>query len=301
MPTAMRVAAVRLARELVTALDGLADGLEDKARALAKVEKSARTHLHDAVPITLGEEFGAWAATVRRATARIRALEPSLLEVPLGGTAVGTSINAHDDYPRVVVERLKKATRLEVRAAENRIQSQQSLGDFVALSGALRALAVELSKIANDLRLLSSGPHTGFDEIELPATQPGSSIMPGKVNPAVAEMLNMVCYHVIGHDVSITMCAEAGQLEVNVMMPYVAHALLESLDVLAVAVRTFDEKCVRVVRAHAERCREYARRSVGRAALYNEELGFLGAAKLAEKAVETGKPVDEVAGQSKGD
>ncbi|HEY0366930.1 MAG TPA: lyase family protein, partial [Pyrinomonadaceae bacterium] len=155
-------------------------------------------------------------------------------------------------------------------------------------------LAVELSKIANDLRLLNSGPHTGFNEIELAALQPGSSIMPGKVNPAVAEMLNMVSFHVLGHDTAITHCAHAGQLELNVMMPYVAYALLESLRVMRNAVATFDEKCVRLIKPHPEKMREYAERSVGVAALYNEERGFMGAAELAKKAIETGKSVKEV-------
>jgi aspartate ammonia-lyase len=158
----------------------------------------------------------------------------------------------------------------------------------------MRAAALELSKIANDLRLLNSGPHTGMAEIELPALQPGSSIMPGKVNPAVAEMLNMACFHVIGHDAALTLCAEAGQLEVNVMMPYMAYALFESLEILTNAVCHFDEKCVRLVKAQRDRCAEHAERSVGLAALHNEELGFMGAAKLAEEAIETGKTIAEL-------
>jgi aspartate ammonia-lyase len=295
MPTAIRLASVRLLRRLLSALDQLVKALDGKAIEFERIEKSGRTHLHDAVPMTLGREFGAYAGSVRRATARLRFLEPSLLEVPLGGTAVGTSVNAHEDFPRIVVERLREVTGLDVRAAADRVQSQQSLGDFVALSGSLRALAVELSKIANDLRLMNSGPHTGFYEIELPAMQPGSSIMPGKVNPAVAEMMNMVCFHVIGHDAAITMCGEAGQLEVNVTMPYVAYALLESLHVMTNAVRTFDEKCARLIKARPDRLREFAERSVGRAALFNEKLGFLGAAELATEAIESGKRVEEVA------
>ena len=297
MPTAMRIAAVRLLRALLDALGGLGEAFDGKAREFADVEKSGRTHLHDAVPMTLGHEFGAYAGSVRRAAGRLGALEPALLEVPLGGTAVGTSVNAPEGYPDAVIARLRAIGGLDVRAAADRVQSQQSLGDFVALSGALRGLAVELSKIANDLRLLNSGPHTGLYEIELPAMQPGSSIMPGKVNPAVAEMLNMVCFHVIGHDVAITMCGEAGQLEVNVTMPYVAYALLESLDVLTHAVRTFDAQCVRLIRAHPDRLREYAERSVGRAALLNDTLGFLGAAEVANAAVESGRRVEEVAAE----
>ncbi|MFL6294163.1 MAG: lyase family protein, partial [Thermoanaerobaculia bacterium] len=157
-----------------------------------------------------------------------------------------------------------------------------------------RGVAVELSKIASDLRLLNSGPHSGLYEIELPALQPGSSIMPGKVNPAVAEMVNMVCFHVAGHDAAIAMAGEAGQLELNVMMPYVAYALLEGLDVMTSAVRTFDEDCVRRIKAHEDRCREYAERSVGQAARLNEKLGFLGAARVAGRAVDTGRSVPEV-------
>ena len=294
MPTAMRVAALRLLRGLCEALESLAWAFDSKAEEFAGVEKSGRTHLHDAVPMKLGEEFGAYAAGVRRSRARLTASEGMLSELPLGGTALGTGTNADAGYARAAVERLSEITRLPLRAAPNRVQSQQSLGDFVALSASLRGLAVELSKVANDLRLLSSGPHTGLDEIELPALQTGSSIMPGKVNPAVAEMLNMVCYHVCGHDAALTLCGEAGQLEVNVTMPYVAYALLESLEVLTAAVEHFDTKCVRVIKAHPERCREYAERTVGRAALYNSERGFLGAAELAKKAIDTGKSVEEI-------
>ncbi|HKS08378.1 MAG TPA: aspartate ammonia-lyase [Pyrinomonadaceae bacterium] len=294
MPTAMRIAAIRLLRKLLTSLDSLAESFDKKGEEFKKVKKSGRTHLHDAVPMTLGDEFVAYAANVRRAIDRLEAAEEPLLEIPLGGTAIGTGVNTKPRYKELAVEHLQRITELPLRESDNPVPLTHSLSDFVALSANLRCLAVELSKIANDLRLLNSGPHTGFNEIELPATQPGSSIMPGKVNPAVAEMLNMVCFHVIGQDTAITMCGEAGQLELNVMMPYVAYALLESLEVMEAAVRTFDEKCVRVIRAHQEQCAEYAERTVGKAALHNEELGFMGASELANKAIETGKSVDEV-------
>ena len=225
---------------------------------------------------------------------RLKAAEEPLLEVPLGGTAVGTGVNTKPGYKEKAVQALGKLTGLPVREAENSVLLTHSLGDFVALSATMRCLAVELSKIANDLRLLNSGPHTGLNEIELAATQPGSSIMPGKVNPGVAEMLNMVSFHVIGNDTAITLCGEAGQLELNVMMPYFAYALLESLDVMEAAVRTFDEKCVRVIKAHEEKCAEYAERTVGKAALHNEELGFMGASELAKKAIDSGKNIDEI-------
>jgi fumarate hydratase class II/aspartate ammonia-lyase len=301
MPTAMRVTSVRLLRELTESLEQLADSFAAKAQEFSDVEKSGRTHLHDAVPMTLGEEFEAYGLNIRRAANRLRGMEDSLLEVPLGGTAIGNALNTYPDYGTRAVERLAGITRIPVREAENRIQLTQSLGDFVALSGALRGLAVELNKICNDLRLLSSGPHTGLAEIELPAVQPGSSIMPGKVNPAVAEMMNMVCFHVIGQDAAIAMCGEAGQLEVNITMPYVAYALFEGMDIMAQAARTFDESCVRVIRANRERCQEYRERSVGLAALHNEELGFMGAAELAKQAVETGKTIEELLEEGAGE
>jgi aspartate ammonia-lyase len=299
MPTAIRITAVRLLRKLGAALDNLSDSFDGKAKEFADIEKSARTHLHDAVPITLGEEFGAYAENLRRGTRRLKACETFLLEIPLGGTAVGTGLNAHPDYARLAIENLSRLTGLDLREAKNKTAAQQSLGDFLAVSSALRCYCVELNKICNDLRLLNSGPHTGIYEIELPATQPGSSIMPGKVNPGMAEMVNMVCFHVIGKDSALAMCAEAGQLELNVMMPYAAYALFESLDVLRKAVETFDEKCVRDIKAHREICQNFADRTVGRAALLNEERGFMGAAEIAMRAVDENKSVQEIIGAEK--
>lgn len=300
MPTAMRIAAVRLLRQLANALDRLATSFAEKSEEFAEIRKAGRTHLHDAVPMTLGEEFGGYADNLRRALGRLQVVESALLEVPLGGTAIGTGANTHPNYAQIAVRQLAQITGLELRESKNRIQSTQSLGDFVALSGALRGFAIELGKIANDLRLLNSGPHTGFDEIELPAVQPGSSIMPGKVNPVMAEMINMVCFHVIAQDVAVGLCAEAGQLELNVMMPYVAYSLLESMEVMKNAARAFDEKCVRGIRVHAGRCADYAEQSVGNAALHNKELGFMGAAELAKRAMETGKSIDELVAEEEG-
>jgi aspartate ammonia-lyase len=300
MPTAIRIAAVRLLGAVVRAAGELAEGFDEKARAWADVRKAGRTHLHDATPMTLGQECAAYAANVRRAAARLRALEDPLLEVPLGGTAIGTGVNTPPGFTAAAVAQLAAVTGLPVREAADRIASQQSLGDFVAVSGGLRGLAVEVGKIANDLRLLSSGPHTGLDEIALPALQPGSSIMPGKVNPVVAEMLNMVCFHVIGHDVALTMAGEAGQLELNVMLPYTAFALLDSLEVLAAAIATFDRKTVRLLEAHPDRCAYFAERTVGAATALNEELGFMGAAEVAQEAIRTGRTVAEVMAERRG-
>lgn len=294
MPTAMRIACIRGLRLLVDKLTELEKSFSKKADEFAHIEKSGRTHLHDAVPMKLGDEFRAYAQNVHRATERLAGLEDTLLEIPLGGTAVGTGTNAKPGYAEKAIENLREITRLPLKESKQRVALQQNLGDFHALSALMSNLAVELSKIANDLRLMNSGPHTGLDEIELPALQPGSSIMPGKVNPAVAEMLNMVSFHVLGHHSAVTHCAQAGQLELNVMMPYVAYALLEMLQIMRNAVATFDEKCVRLVKPHPEKMREYAERSVGVAALYNEERGFMGAAELAKKATETGKSVKEI-------
>ena len=294
MPTAMRIACLRLLGELVHDLDQLTKSLLEKADEFRKVKKSGRTHLHDALPMTLGDEFDGYAGAIGRATERLRVAGAPLLEVPLGGTAIGGGHNAHPDYARLAVKRLSEITKLPLNLARNRYQSMQSLGDFVALSGALRGLAVEMSKIANDLRLLNSGPRTGLAEIELPATQPGSSIMPGKVNPSIPEMVNMVCFHVMGHDLAITMCGEAGQLELNVMMPYVAYALMESLETMTHTAKTFDKKCVRGIVANRERCRWYAENTVGLATLLNEELGYMGAAELANRALDSGRSIQEL-------
>jgi len=299
MPTAMRIASIRGLRLLVEVLRELETSFAKKSEEFAGIDKSARTHLHDAVPMKLGDEFLAYAQNTLRATDRLASVEESLLEVPLGGTAVGTGTNSSREYAPLALEKLREITRLPLKESKQRVALQQSLGDFMTLSAALSCLAVELSKIANDLRLMNSGPHTGLNEIELAALQPGSSIMPGKVNPAVAEMLNMVSFHVLGQDAAITHCAHAGQLELNVMMPYVAYALLESLHVMRNAVATFDEKCVRLIKPHEEKLGEYAERSVGVAALHNEERGFMGAAELAKKAIDTGKSINEIVEEEK--
>jgi aspartate ammonia-lyase len=288
----------RILKELCETLAKLVDAFEAKAKQFAKYKKSGRTHLHDAVPMTLGDEFGAYAANLARATERLKLHEASLLEIPLGGTAVGTGTNADKKYASLAIKSLAEITGLDLKEAKNKVASQSSLGDFVALSASLRSLCVELQKIANDLRLMNSGPHTAMFEIELPAKQPGSSIMPGKVNPAMAEMMNMVCFHVAGHDHAIAACGEAGQLELNVMMPYVAYALFESLEIMTNACATFDKECIREIKARPERLELFLERSVGQAALLNEELGFMGAAEIAKKAIEEGKTIREVAIES---
>ncbi|MDP6438621.1 MAG: aspartate ammonia-lyase, partial [Candidatus Brocadiia bacterium] len=243
-PTSMRVAALLELSGLVGALGGLAGGLADKAGEFAEIAKSGRTHLQDAVPLTLGQEFGAYAEAVRRAAAHIEQQSEPLRELGIGGSAVGSGLNTVPGYRTKVIERLAGLTGLKLAAAPDLFEAMQSMGPFARMSGALRAGAVELGRISNDLRLLSSGPTTGLGEIRLPAVQPGSSIMPGKVNPVVAECMNMICFQVVGNDACIAAAAGAGQLELNVMMPVISHNLLWSMQILTNGARMLAELCV---------------------------------------------------------
>lgn len=288
IPTVIRVAAVPLAQKLLEALDDLAAALEEKAREFDDVLKAGRTHLQDAVPVRLGQEFGAYAQAVRLDRERLARAADGLRRLGIGGTATGTGLNAHPEYHARMVAEISRLTGYTFRSAGNLFEAMQSMADFVDVSSALRTLAVTLTRIANDLRLMSSGPMTGFAEITLPPVQPGSSIMPGKVNPVMAEMLNMVCYHVMGNDLTIALCAQAGQLELNVMMPILAYNLLQSLQVMANGVRAFTERCVRGIQANRERCRELAEKSIGLATALNPYIGYAAAAKVAQEALRRG-------------
>jgi aspartate ammonia-lyase len=243
-PTATRVALLIGMRPLVDAARGLASALQEKADAFAHVLKVGRTHLQDAVPMTLGQEFGGYAACIERGADDVEQASEQLKEMNLGATAVGTGLNAGDDYTRLAVSNLARSLATDVRPAANRFRVTQSMGDIVAYSGAMRRLAVELTKVASDLRLLSSGPRAGIAEISLPAVQPGSSIMPGKVNPSIAEMVNQVCFQVIGCDATVCAAAEAGQLELNVMMPVIAWNALHASRILREALKVFRLRCV---------------------------------------------------------
>ncbi|MCL5961004.1 MAG: aspartate ammonia-lyase, partial [Chloroflexi bacterium] len=293
-PTAMRLAALTLVAELSANLRCLEEAFRKKSREFNDVIKPGRTHLQDAVPMTLGQEMGGYADSILRADQRIAQAADYLTELNIGATAVGTGLNAEPSYSRRVVEELRFLTGFNLREGQNLVQLTQSMADFVALSGALKALAVDLSKIASDLRLLSSGPRTGIAEIGLPAVQPGSSIMPGKVNPVMPEMLNMVCFQVIGCDCAVTVASEAGQLELNVMMPVIAFNLHFSLEILSNAVRAFEERCVRGITANKERCLELAERSLGVATALSPYLGYEVAASLAKEALATGRSIREV-------
>lgn len=293
-PTAMRIAALFAIADLMPVLEGLGKALEAKGREFDGIIKSGRTHLQDAVPIRLGQEFSAYAVAVNKGRKAIRHEADRLLELGIGGSAVGTGINTHPDYQKKIVAHLCKLTGLRLYGSKNLVASMQSMSGFVSLSGGLRMLAVELIRIANDLRLLSSGPMTGLAEIRLPAVQPGSSIMPGKVNPSMAEVLNMVGFQVIGNDTVITLAAQAGQLELNVMMPVINYNLLQSIHLLTNVVRLFTERCVKGIAVDEGRCRELAERTLGLATVLNPVIGYEAAAALAKESLATGKPVRDL-------
>jgi len=237
------------------------------------------------VPIRLGQEFSGYARVIEKARRRIEEARRGLLELNLGATAVGTGINSHPRYREIAIRIIRRETRFPVIPAKNLFEVTQSMADVTHLSHAVKNLALEVTKIANDFRLLNSGPRTGLAELILPAVQPGSSIMPGKVNPVMAEMLNQVCFHVIGHDLTISMAAQAGQLELNVMMPVMGHTLVTSIQILTNGIRLFNDRCVRGVKADVARCREFAEHSVGLATALNPHIGYGKAAELVKEAV----------------
>ncbi len=295
VPTAIRLIGLDLGHRLGRTLWRTARIFQERADAFDAILKTGRTHLQDAVPIRLGQEFAAYARSIERGARRIAQAMEALCEIGLGGTAVGTGLNADPAYPAVAARHLGAATGHPLRPAPDLRQSMQSLGDAVALSGACRTLAVDLNKIANDLRLMASGPRTGLGEIQLPAVQPGSSIMPGKVNPVLCEMLNMVCYQVLGHDLTITTAAEAGQLELNVMMPVIAHNLAWMLTILDGGLSTFGERCVAGITADPERCRYWLERSAALSTALAPRIGYEAAAALTKEMLASGRGIAELA------
>jgi fumarate hydratase class II len=285
IPTAIRLAALATLATLETALNRLAQAFLARGKAFDGIVKSGRTHLQDATPIRLGQELTAYGHTIERNLDRLRRIAEDLRDLGIGGTAVGTGLNAEPRYPELMVKHLSALTGLTLRVGRDRVQLMQSMGDAAAFSAVLRTCAVDLNRIANDIRLLSSGPRTGLNEILLPAVQPGSSIMPGKVNPSMAEMVNMVCYQVIGNDVAVATAAEAGQLELNVMMPLIAHNLVFSMEILASASRAFAERCIEGIEANAEQCAHWLERSPALVTALAPKIGYAEAAKLAKEAV----------------
>jgi fumarate hydratase, class II len=293
-PTATRLALLLTHRKLVDAGRALAASFLNKADAFQHVLKVGRTHLQDAVPITLGQEFSGYAACLERGADDVDAAATQLKELNLGATAVGTGLNAGDDYTARAVKNIKTLTGIDVVPAANRFRVTQSMGDVLAYSGAMRRLAVELSKVASDLRLLSMGPRAGLSEIALPAVQPGSSIMPGKVNPSVPEMVNQVCFQVLGCDTTICAAAEAGQLELNVMMPVIAWNALHASTILTNAMNVLRTRTVDGIEAEIARCRELLDRSTAVATALSPYLGYAKTAELAKQAVRSGKSIRDL-------
>lgn len=295
IPTAIRLGALWRLDELLMVVNSLANALRDKSREFDNIVKSGRTHLQDAVPVRLGQEFGAYAVAIERDAERIRQSAEGLRRLGIGGTAVGTGLNADPEYHTQMVRRLSELTSIRLVESDNLFESMQSMADPAHFSASLRTLALTLVRIANDFRLLASGPSTGLDELRLPPVQPGSSIMPGKVNPVMAEMLDMAMFHVQGCDHTITLASQAGQLELNVMMPIIAHNLFESMQVMIGAVRAFTEKCVTGLQANRIKAEAWLERNAIIVTALNPIIGYSTGAKLVKEALGTGKTVRQVA------
>jgi aspartate ammonia-lyase len=291
IPTAGKITALKLLPKAIMQLTKLNAALEGKAKEFDNVIKMGRTQMQDAVPIRLGQEFKAYSTVVKRDIARLTKATEELKVVNMGGTAIGTGINADEEYLNNIVPILSDVLGFDLRQAEDLVDATQNVDCFVAVSSALKTCAVSLSKMSNDLRLMSSGPRTGFEEINLPAKQNGSSIMPGKVNPVIPEVMSQVAFNIIGNDMTITMAAEAGQLELNAFEPVIFYKLFESIETLANGVNTFAENCVVGITANKERCKELVDNSVGIITAICPHVGYKKAASIAKTAIKTGEPV----------
>jgi aspartate ammonia-lyase len=294
-PTSIQLAILLSYQDLTRAMERLCYELKQKAIEFSSVIKMGRTQLQDAVPMTLGQEFDAFYATVKEDIARIKELVNLFREINLGATAIGTGINTDPDYASLAVAELGKITDLDLVQAANMIEATSDTGAFVIFSGVLRRVAIKISKVCNDLRLLSSGPRTGFNEINLPPMQPGSSIMPGKVNPVIPEVVNQVAYQVIGNDLTVTMAAEAGQLQLNVMEPVIAFNLLQSMRMMTRAMNVLAERCICGITANEARCHDMVMNSIGLVTALNPYIGYENATRIAKLALESGRGVAELA------
>jgi len=294
-PTATHLAVLTALQPLLTELDSLADAFEAQSRKHRGTAKSGRTHLQDAVPVTMGQEFGAYASALRNASGQLRERQKGLYALALGGTAAGTGANAHPKYRQKAIGNLQKMTGFPLKAAGNAFEALQSYRPVQAVSSGLRELALELIRVANDLRLLSSGPTAGLAEIVLPPVQPGSSIMPGKVNPVMAECLDMVAFQVVGNDLTVAFAVQAGQLDLNVMMPVIVHNVLFSIQILTNYLPVFRTKCVEGIVVNEKRCAQYLEKNPALATFLSPHIGYLEAAKIAKQALEEGRSVKEVA------
>ena len=298
-PTAIRLAAVSMLGRLVPELQRLANALDEKGTQFASVIKSGRTHLQDAVPVTLGQEFRAYAAALKRANRLLVDASLELFELGIGGTAAGTGLNTPRGYRPTVVKHINALTGVDFRPSGDLREAMQSQLAVAAVSSALRNIALETTRITNDLRLLASGPQTGLAEIVLPAVQPGSSIMPGKVNPSMLECMNQVCFHVIGGATAIDYAVQAGQLELNVMMPLMAFEILFSIDILTNYLPVFVEKCIRGIEADRLQCETYYVSSPSLATALNPIIGYARAAEIAKESARTGRPIPELLREKK--
>ena len=294
-PTSVRLALYTKIDELTVAMAELKTAFEDKEVEMSEVIKMGRTQMQDAVPMTLGQEFGTYGVTIGEDITRMHEAKKLLREMNLGATAIGTGINAPEGYADIVRAYLNTFGQLSFVTSVNLVEATQDTGVFVQLSGVLKRFAVKLSKICNDLRLLSSGPRAGLNEINLPPMQPGSSIMPGKVNPVIPEVVNQICFQVIGNDVTITMAAEAGQLQLNAMEPIIAFALYRNIETLTRGCRTLTQRCVRGITANVDLCRSYVERSIGLVTALNPVIGYERSAEIAKEALRTGRGVGELA------
>lgn len=293
-PSAGKIAVARLLIKAIDALEIFRDALKAKAREFADVIKMGRTEMQDAVPITFGQSFTAYAAAIERDIRRFGSAVNELSCLNMGGTAIGTGLNADKEYIRRIVPNLAKITGLELTQAENLVDSTQNLDAFVFVSGIVKACAATLSKIANDLRLMSSGPRTGFGEINLPAKQNGSSIMPGKVNPVIPEVMNQIAFNVIGNDTTITLAVEAGQLELNAFEPIIFYCLFESLETLTNGVSVFTKDCIEGITVNVDNCEDAVERSIGIVTALCPHIGYVRAASLAKQALAEGKSIREL-------
>ncbi len=297
IPTAIRLGCLWRLDELLEVVADLSTALGDKAAEFDGIVKSGRTHLQDAVPVRLGQEFGAYALAVKRDGDRIRRSAEGLRRLGIGGTATGTGLNAHPDYHSQMVAKLSELTGLELHTSDNLFESMQSMADLADFSASMRTLAITMTRIANDFRLLSSGPATGLDEIRLPAVQPGSSIMPGKVNPVMAEMTNMAMFHIQGCDLTVSLASQAGQLELNVMMPIIAHNLFEIMQVMIGSLRAFTDNCVVGIQANSVKAEGWLARNAIIVTALNPIIGYAAGAKLVKAALTEDRTVGEIAAE----
>ena len=288
IPTTIRLACLSQLEGLTRSFEGLRDALAAKGKEFDDVVKAGRTHLQDAMPIRLGQEFTAYAGSINRGIRRVNEAADYLRDLGIGGSAVGTGVTVEEEYPELMVRHLEAISGLGLRVGQDRVQLMQSMGDVAAFSASLRVLAIDLSKIASDLRLMVMGPRTGIDEITLPAVQPGSSIMPGKINPSIPEMVNQVCFQVMGLDTTVAIASEHGQLELNVMMPVIAFNVLLSMRILTNATRVLTEKCVSGIKANREMCAYWVERSAALATALAPQIGYLRAAEISKQSVKEG-------------